>query len=250
MNVAITLQYYRNSISYAEDFDTLIVKGLDEPDYLRKLCIIQEYKDGRIKEQVKGFNKTITLRFRPSITAKQRRFLANWFIAEEKSLLYTNAESVSYVVTGITDRELVSEWLEACELDRIFELRFFDSRCYKVWVEGTSPDYGEDEMYMKLGIEMDDTKTELDPETFETNVGKLLVDEWGNPFPTFNPVTHTFFVVMKSSDGSSADYPIADIRIESGNLLFETFPASGFVPAQSGKLYANFAVWLQKKLTP
>lgn len=246
--MSITL-IYQNTLQYSEDFDTLIVQGMDEPDHLRKLVVVQEYKDGRLKEQIKGFNKVIRLRFLPTLSIKQRRFLASWFIAEEKSIIHVSPTLSTYISTGITDRELTSEWLYECEHNRCFDVQFFDSRCYKVWNDGLPPISSEDMMYCKFSIEMDDTKTEADPEVFTTNSGKLLVDAWGDPFPTFSALTHKFFVVMKSADGSSGDYPIADISINGGgNLVFETFPASGFVPAPSGKLYANFACWLQPKL--
>ena len=248
--MAITLTYQTAGVQHSDEFPTLIVHGMDEPDHLRKLCLVQEYRDGRLKEFVRGFNKIITLRFQAGVTAKQRRFLANWFVAETKALLYENADGDTFISEGFCTDDLIDVWLEDCELDRIFEVTFADRRNYNTWQEPEPPPVDdEDTMYMKLSVEMDDTKTEADPEEFTTNSGKLLLDEWGDSFPTFNDATHKFFVVMKSADGSSADYPIANIHVTAGALIFETFPASGFVPAPDGKLYANFAVWLQKKPT-
>ena len=87
--------------------------------------------------------------------------------------------------------------------------------------------------------------TEASPETFTTNSGKLVLMETGVAFPSFSATTHKFFVLVKSSIGSSADYPISAVTESAGNLTFSTFPASGYVPAADGLLHANIAIWLQ-----
>ena len=237
----IILLYKQNSSWYSETFDCLVLKGMYEPDKLQRVSVTHDCLDGSVVEQIRGFNKVITATFRATATASQRRFLARWFVSERKTIAYGN-----YVSSVIVDQDLVDEWLYECEHNRQFTVTMLDTHLFTAWDDGIS---GEDLMYCKLEIEMDDTKTEADPELFETNVGKLQYMETGatDPFPLFDDSLYVFYVSMLASKGSAATFPIADIAIVAGNLTFKTFPASGFIPASDGKLYANFAVWLQAK---
>jgi hypothetical protein len=236
--VAIILSYDYSGTSYSRTFQTLSLKGLDEPDRLHKNQIIHECLNGVLDEQVNGFRKEpIEIEFRPPFSPQDTRFLTRWFCAASKRIIYGN-----YISEGVTDDKLISSWLYDCELNRNFTVLLFDEHVYYAWNDGIVTD---EDMYIKLNIEMSQDATEASPETFTTNVGQLALMETGFPFPVFNSSTHKFFVHFKSALGSSADYPIGTISVVAGNLTFTTFPANGFSPAADGKLHANFAVWLQ-----
>jgi hypothetical protein len=238
--VQVTLLYTESGLTYSKTFEALSFKGIDEPDRLRLNAITHDYLNGNLDQQVDGFFKEpIEITFNPTMDDLSMRFLTSWFIASVKLFVYG-----AYISQGKTDETLISEWLYDCEHNRAFTVKFWDEHKFYEWQDGIS---AEGDMYIKLAVEMSQDATEASPESFTTNSGKLVLMENGESFPSFNSVTHDFYISILASSGSGAIYPVGSSTVSAGDLTFSTFPESGYVTSSDGKLWANFAIYAVAK---
>ena len=235
----VILFYTANGFTYSRTIELLSIRGVDEPDHLRKVGVLHDYLNGGLGEQTIGFNKLITAQVRAITDELDRRFMVNWICSETKVLRYGN-----YISSVVSDEDLQSEWLYDCEHCREFTLELIDSHVYTQWDDGVLTD---DLMYLKRDVEI--TGTVASPETLTTNSGKLVLMENGNAFPAFNSTTHDFFIAVNADKGCEASFGIvkASVTVSSGNLTWQMFVSDFGQAAADGKYYASIAVFLQAK---
>ena len=207
-----------------------------EPDKLHKVGMVHECLDGSVTEQVRGFNKIITLTFKPVTTPTQRRFLASWFAAETKWIHYGGL--TSYVVV---DEDLVSSWLYDCEFNRQFVVPMRDEYIYTQWADGVILDTN---MYYTAIVQI--TGTPAVPQTFTTNAVPLTTDIWGNAFPVFDGALQKFSVWGVSAKYSQFVYcQVGEVTVSSGNLTWQAFASDFGTPADDGNYWVKFTISVQ-----
>lgn len=230
----ITLLYVQAGVTYSKTFEAMSLKGIDEPDRLRRNAVIHDYLTGTSEEQIDGFFKEpIEIEFKAGQDQISTRFLVSWYAASVKLFEYGY-----YVSQGTTDESLISDWLYECELGRAFTIKFWDEHKYYKFEDGIIP---EADLYIKLKVVMDQDATQDSPESFTTNSGKLATMQNGDPWPSFNATTHDHYISILASDGSGAIFP-ATFSISSGDITITTFPAGSYLPDPANVLYANFSI--------
>lgn len=236
----LILQYDQGGISYSRTFETLVVKGMSEPDKLKKVGIIHDLLSGETQEQIQGFQKRIKIGFRPPFVPTTTRFLTKWFLATRKRILYGTLLS-----EGVTDETLVSSWLYDLEYGRSFEVDFYDEHVYRRW-EDTGA-IAETLMYFKRDVKIEGT--EASPETFTTNSGKLALMQNGLPFPSFSDSTHDFLVALNAEKNCQATFAVVkgSVSVVTGNLTFQAFASDYGSPAGDGFFWVAIAIFLQEK---
>jgi len=238
--VEITLSYELSGTTYSQVFDLLALRGMDEPDAVARHAIVHEYLSGAIEEQIDGFFKRpIVLAFEPPPISR-RRFLANWFVAPRKWVSYGD-----YLSEGATNNNLISEWLEDCELERAFEVELFDEHKYYAWQDAAPSEV--ELMYCKLEVEI--TGEPDSPQTFTTGSGGLAMMETGDAWPSFSDTTHVHTVVLtpaKKSDFVPALFNKPSVV--GGNVTFQAFISAARAPnPDDGKYYMDVKIFLQEK---
>ena len=238
------LSYDQSGVTYSDTFTLLAIKGMDEPDSIRKNAVIHEYLDGSITEQVDGFFKSpITMVFKPTTTQLERRFLVSWYLAAAKRVIYG-----TYISEGTTDETLISEWLYECEHNRSFEVKLWDEHKYYDWQDiGAQADAL---MYCKLNVKI--TGTSDSPQTFTTGTPPLdnpmetgTTDNW----PVFSSATHVANVILQPN--TSCEFipcRVGNPTITTGgNVQFQAFVSDMQVPASDGFYYMDVTILLQAK---
>jgi len=239
--VDIILSYDQSGITYTSTFALLAIRGLTEPDSLRKNAIIHEYLDGSIGEQVDGFFKDpITLTFQAVTTQLSRRFLVQWFSASAKRVIYG-----SIIAEGVTDESLVSEWLYECEHNRSFEVKLWDEHKYYDWQDAGA--IADTDMYCKLNVKI--TGTSDAPQTFTTGTAPLdNPTQAGNNWPAFSSTTHIANVVLQPNTSCQfIPCRVGNPTITGGNVQFQAFVSDMQVPASDGFYYCDVIIQLQAK---
>lgn len=230
------LFYTLSGLTYSRTIELLKPRGMDEPDHLEKIGVVHDLLDGSLPEQVLGFRKIIEATVRANTTPLDRRFLAIFIVAESKALVYGD-----YVSNVVHDEELVSQWLEDCELCREFTLELVDSHVYTAWSDGTIADT---DMYYTAIVEI--TGTLASPQTFTTNVTPLATDIWGNSFPAFSGSVHKASVLAIAAAYSQFVYcQIGEVTVSGGNLTWQGFASDFGTPADDGKYYVKFTISVQ-----
>ena len=236
----IVLVYQEGGLTYSNAFYDVTVVGLNEPDRLRKNAVVHEYLDGGIGEQTDGFFKEpIELSFDPPLTALERRFLSDWFLASRKWV-----SSGNYLSEGITQQELLSEWLYDCETNRQFTIQLFDTHKYYEF-QDVGPIADED-MYCRLNVLI--TGTSLAPQTFVTGTAPIALMETGEAWPVFSDATHVHKVVL-TPNSSCQFIPclVANATVVAGNVVFQAFVSDMQSPASDGSFYVDIQVFLQER---
>jgi len=234
--VDATFFYTLSGLTYSRTIELLKLQGMDEPDHLEKIGVVHDILDGSLSEQILGFHKIIEATVRANTTPLDRRFLAQFILAESKTLVYGN-----YVSNVVHDKELVSEWLYACEHCREFTLALTDSHVYTAWSDGTIADTN---MYYTAIVEI--TGTLASPQTFTTNVAPLATDIWGNSFPAFSGTVHKASILAISAAYSQFVYcQVGEVTVSAGNLTWQGFASDFGTPADDGKYYVKFTISVQ-----
>ena len=236
----VILSYDQSGITYTSTFVLLAIKGMDEPDSIRKNAVTHEYLSGGIEEQVDGFFKDpITLTFKAVTTQLSRRFLVQWFTASAKRVIYG-----AYIAEGITDETLVSEWLFECEHNRSFEVKLWDEHKYYDWQDAGAQ--SDADMYCKLNVKI--TGTSDAPQTFTTGTPPLVLMETTESWPPFSNTTHVHTVVL-TPNSSCQFIPclVGNPSIVVGNVQFQAFVSDMQVPASDGFYYCDLRVYLQAR---
>jgi len=218
----------------------LVVRGMSEPDTLKKVAVVHNLLNGDTAETVLGFRKEVSMQFRPFVDPSATRFLVRWLLAESKRI-----KTETLLSEGIVDESLASTWLADLEHGRTFELTFYDQHVYQRWEDaGASADYL---MYFKRDVKI--TGTWESPEVFTTNTGKLALMENGHPFPVFNSTTHDFLVALNAEKGCQATFGVVkgSVAVVSGNLTFNAFVSDYGAPADDGFFWCAIAIFLQEK---
>jgi hypothetical protein len=144
----------------------------------------------------------------------------------------------------LSPAEFSNEWLNGLYSAKHFVLRVTESYVHQAWPVAA---VAETNMYIKNQVAI--TGTQASPETFTTNVGKLLVMETGASFPTFNSSTHVFYVSVNGSKYQSAD--IAKVKdsesVVGGNIQFQAYINYGGNAASDGNYYLDICVFLQAR---
>jgi hypothetical protein len=239
--VQVTLLYTESSITYSKTFELLSLKGMDEPDSLRRNAVIHEYLSGGIEEQVDGFFKDpITLTFQAVTTQLSRRFLVQWFSASAKRVIYG-----AYIAEGITDDALVSEWLYECEHNRSFEVKLWDEHKYYDFQDAGA--IADTDMYCKLNVKI--TGTSDSPQTFTTGTSPLAnPTEAGSNWPLFSSITHVANVILQPNTSCQfIPCRVGNPTITGGNVQFQAFVSDMQVPASDGFYYMDVTILLQAK---
>lgn len=228
------LSYDQSGITYTSTFTLLAIRGMDEPDSLRKNAVMHEYLSGGIEEQVDGFFKDpITLTFQAVTTQLSRRFLAQWFIASTKRVIYG-----TYIAEGVTDETLISEWLFECEHNRSFEVKLWDEHKYYAYEDGTIRD---SDMYYSAIVEI--TGTAGSPQTFTTNTNPA-VDIWGNAFPNFTGMKASI-IGTPANSSQFVFCLVGEATLTAGNLTWQAFMSEFDIPASDGKFWVKFTISAQ-----
>lgn len=236
-----TFIYTRSGVQSSRSIDVLYHRGMTEPDEIEDVGPIHDRLDGVIVETVAGARKHVQVVVGARATAADRRFLANWILSSDRTLVIGNFAS-SMV---LEDDTLLSEWLNAIERGRRFNLRLIDDHIYHDWDDGATP---EEDMYLKYEVEI--TGTETSPETLTTNSGKLATMQNGDPYPVFNSSTHDFLIAVNADKQCQASFQIVkgSRSVSAGNLSFQIYISDIGAPAPSdGKYFATIAIFLQAK---
>ena len=235
------LSYDQSGVTYTSTFVLLAIKGMDEPDSIRKNAVTHEYLSGGIEEQVDGFFKDpITLTFKAVTTQLSRRFLVQWFAASAKRIIYG-----SIIAEGVTDETLVSEWLYECEHNRSFEVKLWDEHKYYDWQDAGAQ--SDADMYCKLNVKI--TGTSDAPQTFTTGTAPLAnPTEAGDNWPSFSSVTHIANVILQPNTSCQfIPCRVGNPTITGGNVQFQAFVSDMQVPASDGFYYMDVTILLQAK---
>ena len=227
-------QYYVSPTWYSNSIPTLALKGEREPDKLVKIGVIHEYLDGLLGEQVLGCRKEITATISPTLTTFQRRFLVKWFLAERKRII-----SGAFISEGITDPELVSEWLYDMEYGRMFDVTLYDEQ---VDAEFRLPTF-TNRIFWTENVEV--TGTSDAPQSFTTDG---MLDVWGDPYPDdFDDATEKADVVMVASDSSQLVSIVStNPAIVGGHITWQGFAADfGSPKPADSNYYANITIIVQ-----
>jgi hypothetical protein len=239
--VEVTLAYTYSGTTYSQAFDLLALKGMDEPDSLKRNAVVHEYLDGSMEEQIDGFFKSpITLSFNPTNSAYRRRFLVNWLIAERKWVVYG-----TYISEGVTDVELISQWIADIEHGRTFQVNLYDTHKYYDWQD--EPAEADDLMYLKRNVKI--TGTSTSPQTFTTGTAPLdnPMDNTEN-WPAFSSTTHVPHVILTpTNDCQFVPCLVGLSTIVAGNVTFQAFVADMQVPSADGFFYVDVMIMLQAK---
>lgn len=241
--MAYTLEYYSGGNWYSSSVAVLSIRGFTEPDEIQQVRVVHDLLNGNKTEQCIGFQKVIEIRFAATLTPLQRRYLADFILAERKQIYDSDTTLVSELVPE--DEALVSEWLESVEHGRKFTARFIDPVVRHVWETGGP--LADELMYCKLKVQI--TGTQASPETLTTNSGKLTTMETGEAWPTLNDTTHVHHV---SVNGAPYQERIVNlikdsISIVSGNLTCQVALADMGKDASDGNDYIDFVLYLQEK---
>jgi len=242
----LQLRYTKNSTVYTQVFNALSIKGFDDPDKIELVPpIIYVFADGNKKTEFRAFRRIITVDLGVIESQANRQTVQEFLRAGTKSILYQGVQSgIVEVPVSSRDSEFENEWEWDCILGRSFILELVETQVRIVW-----PEYliiVGDLMYLKRGVKI--VGTSLSPETFTTNVGKLILDETGNSYPTFSETTYVFNVVITPTDNCQASFStVGDPSVVAGNLTFQAFVSDFQVPASDGFFYADIAIFLQAK---
>lgn len=239
----VTLTYRRGGITYSKAFVANALRGLTEPDTLRKVWRYHPLLNGGLREQIRGFNKVIGVELRAITNHVEREFLVDWFVNDESRRLIYGLYDSKVVPVGDSE-ELVANWLYDCEHNRQFSLNLISTRVYTTWTDPVPVE--EDELDFKNNVEIDDTKTIDDPLVLITN-GNLPLREDGSAWPEYDSTTYDYLVLVQCSNGAVAVFPESHEVNVDGDMEITLFPGSGFILAQDGKLYANIAIYQKAK---
>jgi hypothetical protein len=223
-------------------------RGFTEPDDIEQEGPpTHDCLDGFKEKQIVGGRKTITLIVPPLADAMDRRFLCDFIIASDQTIMYTLGPTNRYVSQVIPhDPRLISEWFDSCERCRRFTMVLDDTHIYHAWEDGF---ISEEDLYFKNNVEIDPNATPDAPFVLTTN-GNLPLMENGLPWPSFNDVLydHLIFVVAGGPAGDicSASYGYSS-AVVGGNMAISVAVGSGYQLSASGKLRANIAIYPRLK---
>lgn len=237
--MAITLVYTDSGTTYTLSLNTLSMRGVSEPDELRMVSVQHKYLDGSSEEQIRGFQKVITIDFGVIQVPAYRRFLVQFIKSEVKSIVYgTIASSV------VNDNpNLATNWINDVEHGRRFIIRLVDSHLYTMWDDGSSD---EDDVIIKHDILL--VGTSSSPESFTTGSGKLTVDDAGKAFPAFDGTVYSYGVIPIMSNGCQATMHASTPTVSGGNLVFTLWYGDSYTPAPDGNMYVSIYILRESKL--
>ena len=227
-------QYYVGSTLYSNTIPILALKGLRDVDKLVKVGVTHEYLDGSIEEQIRGCRKEVVATISPTLTTSHRRFLVDWFLASQKRIIQG-----AFISQGVTDPELVSEWLYDMEYGRMFEVSLFDEQ---IDAEFRLPTF-TNRIFWTENVEI--TGTSDSPQSFTTDG---MLDVWGDPYPDdFAVATEKADVVMVTSNSSQfATIASTNPAIVDGHITWQGFVSDFGSPKPADqKYYANITIIVQ-----
>lgn len=237
----VTFTYKEGATTYSKSIVLDSLRGLSEPDRLRKVWKYHKLLSGGLKEQIRGFNKLIRADIRAVNNRVDRGFLVDWLTHDtNRHIIYGSYNDI----VAPEDDSLVSDWLYDCEHNRKFVLNLITTRVYTTWIDPVEPE--EAELDFKNNVEIDDTKTIDDPLVLTTN-GNLPTREDGSAWPMYDSDTYDYLVLVQCSNNSVAVFPESHTVDVNGDMVITLFPGSGFILAQDGKLYANIAIYQKAK---
>ena len=235
----LTFQYAESGTDYTQGFDLLALKGFDEPDEMALAVIQHEHLDGSLAENIWGQRRIITADFGVVETHAERTFIADFIRNETRQIRDASGLFADVVLEDV--KRAIAEWENNCRLGRRYILRLLSANLEQSF--GTVVE--EDELaYIKKHVEV--TGTQSSPETFTTNSGKLVTQENGAVYPTFNSSTHDFVVLITPPIGYKdravglANQP----SIVGGNITFQ-LAASDL--GDGSTVYVDITIILQLK---
>lgn len=231
----LTLKYVEGSTTRSRNVNVLAVKGLTTPDMSERVGTVHQYLDGNSEQEVLGFKKVIMVDF-GVVSSREDKAFVGAFLTANKCYVATGDYEDEVVAAS---EEFVDEWLEDVELGKRFVPIFKTVGKFKRWSKKPTE---TEIMYLKSNVEV--VGTESNPEQFETNVGKLLTDDTGNPFPTFNASTHVHEVAVHSRQEAIV-HRIDTPTVVGGNLRFKLAVQDAGKPSADGKFYCDISITLQ-----
>lgn len=141
--------------------------------------------------------------------------------------------------TILTPEQFSNEWLFGYQHAQHFVLYLTEAGIHRQWP--VAP-VAEELMYLKSHVLIAGTVDS--PETFTTNIGKLVTQDTGESYPTFSSATHVFKVSIESYN-DRLTFKYTQPTVSGGNLTFQV--SASDAGALLDNCYADITVWLQDK---
>jgi hypothetical protein len=237
--VAAILKYLDSGTLYTQSLEVINIRGLTTP-YKWELVpkIINEFSDGHKETQYKGFRRIIGVELAP--VHDYEDFIRKFLKADSKSLTY-NLDSVVTDSGNLTfdEGELENAWADDYRNTELFTFELKEDAIRTVW-----PSSPVDNMTgcIKAKVKIEGTQTS--PETFTTNVGKLLTMQNGQSYPTISLLSYNPSVLLSEYQAATVNR-VGDIAQSGGNITFQLAVDDIGNPSDDGYYYADIVIVLQ-----
>lgn len=227
---------------HSQSFDILSVKGLDAPDNIQLVPdLIYLLMDGSSKTEFRGFRRIVT--FELDALNSLEDYLRAFLQASNKAIVYKGGWVQLLRTELVQDNSnFENEWIEGFEHQKKYILELVDKHIYTIFPEPiTIVDY----MYIKLKVEI--SQPYETPETFTTNIGKLLTMQNGDDYPPIDLSACDVAIILSSYQGASINQ-FGDTVQSASDISFQLGYDMAGNPYADGKYYADIIIGVQPKV--
>ncbi len=232
----------------SRSIQVLSVRGFEEPDFVAFVPPIQNnFVDGSLETQFKGFRRVITFDCGVLSSATDRGFVLNFLTANVRSITYQAAAIgiEEIIVSHDSGFEYNNSWVNDFIGGKQFILYVVENAIRTTWTNYT-PAAETEIMYVKLKVKV--VGTQASPETFQTNSGKLAVMENGSVFPAISLLTWVATVVANGAKYQDAGInQVGNISNIGTDLSFQLAVSDAGTASGDGFYYADIIFLLQAR---
>jgi hypothetical protein len=237
----VSLRYYKSGILNSKSFNALSVKGFDDPDRVQFVAFQYPIVDGSIQEEIVGFRRFITLDLGVVTSAADRRTIQEFLTANQRSASFQGAvaSEASVVLNDVSG--YADEWKWDTVLGRSFVLDILDDRVYQFW-----PTALADNMIGYTIKKVLIVGTQVNPEQFTTNSGKLQYNFGTTPLPSINLALYNVSIVANGSVYQNATInQVGAITQVGSNISFYLAMNDGAIASSDGNIYCDITILCQ-----
>ena len=241
-----TLRYLDNLGNVQKKtFEVLHVWGLDMPGKFKYIPPEAFYKivDGSSRTDYRAWQRIIQVEL--GVINADEDYLQAYFKSIASSFAYQGSNIIAEEVQVVSEISVEDTWLEDFKFTKIFNFEILENVARTVWP--TSPSRPKENMigYIIHNVKVEGTQSA--PETFTTNVGKLLYNYGTTPFDSISLLSFIPIITCNSSPKQDAKCnQVGDITQSGSNITFQLAVSDGGNPSPDGFYYFDILIALQE----
>jgi hypothetical protein len=231
-------------VVHTQAFDILSVHG-NTPDNIRFVPpLLYSIIDGSSETEFRGFQRVFVYELKALNSLED--YLRAFLQASAKSITYKGINTVAEECQVVFESaEYENEWIDGFEHTKRYVIELVESTIRTIWNIPTFLPIADEDMYIIKKVKIEASQTS--PETFTTNVGKLLYNYGTTSLPSFSLLSHIISISCNSTPYQDAKFnQVGDIAQSGSNISFQIAMSDTGNASSDGFFYTDIKIQLQE----